>query len=229
MNDSDNEEEEPVNDPKENSDTSSTKEEDSDHEIRNAPVPLEARTPQKSPLELHPITTSSSSVFQPMYMVKMSGTQLAPTQVSVSQPSGASGSSGTAQPAANPGPATPQSIQNSLRNALRQGPPTGGGPAGGGPRGGGPGGGGPGGGGPPGPGQPAVQQPQAVIVPAADVKTMGQLPQVFYGDRMKADNFIEEVKGYLQLNHDVAGFNLLMKKVAFTLTLIKGKDTAGWT
>ena len=58
---------------------------------------------------------------------------------------------------------------------------------------------------------------------------MGQLPQTFFGDRMKADDFIEEVKGYLRLNHDVAGFNSPMKKVAFTLTLIKGEDTAGWT
>jgi len=68
-----------------------------------------------------------------------------------------------------------------------------------------------------------------VIVLAADVKTMGQLPQMFYGDRMKANNFIKEVKGYLCLNHDVARFNSPMKKVAFTLILIKGEDTAGWT
>ena len=118
---------------------------------------------------------------------------------------------------ANPQPATPQDIQNSLQNALQQEPPGGGG------------GGGEGAGGPPGPAQPAAQQPQAVIPAAQDVKTMGQLPQTFYGDRMKADNFIEEVKGYLCLNHNVAGFNSPMKKVVFTLTLIKGKDTAGWT
>jgi hypothetical protein len=58
---------------------------------------------------------------------------------------------------------------------------------------------------------------------------MGQLPQVFTSDRARADDFIEEVKGYLRLNQDVAGFNLPMKKIAFMLTLIKGTDTTGWT
>jgi hypothetical protein len=62
-----------------------------------------------------------------------------------------------------------------------------------------------------------------------DVKTMGALPQVFTGNRTRADDFIEEVKGYLRLNQDVAGFNSPMKKIAFALMLIKGTDTAGWT
>jgi hypothetical protein len=58
---------------------------------------------------------------------------------------------------------------------------------------------------------------------------MGQLPQVFTGDRSKVDNFIKEVKGYLCLNQNVAGFDLPIKKIAFTLTLIKGEDMVGWT
>jgi hypothetical protein len=58
---------------------------------------------------------------------------------------------------------------------------------------------------------------------------MGGLPQIFNGDRAKADDFIEEVKGYLRLNQDVAGYNSPIKKVAFTLTLIKGSEVAGWT
>jgi hypothetical protein len=58
---------------------------------------------------------------------------------------------------------------------------------------------------------------------------MGGLPQVFNGDRSRADDFIEEVKGYLRLNQDVAGYNSPIKKVAFTLTLIKGPEVAGWT
>jgi hypothetical protein len=58
---------------------------------------------------------------------------------------------------------------------------------------------------------------------------MGQLPQVFTGDCARADDFIEEVKGYLRLNQDVAGFDSPMKKIAFMLMLIKGTDTAGWT
>jgi hypothetical protein len=65
-------------------------------------------------------------------------------------------------------------------------------------------------------------------MPAGDVKTMGQLPQIFTGDQSKVDNFIEEVKGYLCLNQDVAGFDLPIKKIVFTLMLIKGEDTAGW-
>ena len=97
--------------------------------------------------------------------------------------------------------------------------------SGGGPLGGG---GGPpgGGGGPPGSGGPAAaQQP---IAPTADVKAMGSLPQIFTGDRSKADNFIEEVKGYFWLNGDVASYNSPFKKVTFTLTLIKGMEPAQW-
>ena len=83
-----------------------------------------------------------------------------------------------------------------------------------------------GGGGPPGRGQPPVtQQP---VPPAADIKAMGSLPQIFYGDQSKADNFIEEVKGYFCLNADVTGYNSPYKKVAFTLTLVKGEETAQW-
>jgi hypothetical protein len=48
-------------------------------------------------------------------------------------------------------------------------------------------------------------------------------------DRSRANDFIEEVKGYLRLNQDVAGYNSPIKKVAFTLTLIKGPEVAGWT
>jgi len=58
---------------------------------------------------------------------------------------------------------------------------------------------------------------------------MGGLLQVFTGDRLIADDFIEEVKGYLRLNHDVAGYNSPIKKVALTLTLMKGPQVAGWT
>jgi hypothetical protein len=95
-------------------------------------------------------------------------------------------------------------------------------------------GGGRGPGGPGGPGRPGGmpvpgQLPQQPVMLAGDIKTMGQLPQIFTGNCSKADNFIEEVKGYLHLNQDVAGFDLPIKKIAFTLTLIKGEDTAGWT
>ena len=127
-----------------------------------------------------------------------------------------------------------QRIASAMQQAFKQkkpgrgsGPPGGGG--GSGPPGGGGGQGPPGGGqGPPGGGggQPLVaQQP---VPPAADIKAMGSLPQIFYGDRSKADDFIEEVKGYFRLNADVPGYNSLYKKVAFTLILVKGEETAQW-
>ena len=46
---------------------------------------------------------------------------------------------------------------------------------------------------------------------------------------MKAEDFIEEVKSYFHINYDVARFNSPIKWMAFTLTLIKGPDIAGWT
>ena len=57
---------------------------------------------------------------------------------------------------------------------------------------------------------------------------MGEKPAIFTGDRTKVDDFIEEVKAYFHVNQDVAGFNSPIKKVAFTLTLIKGDEVARW-
>jgi hypothetical protein len=58
---------------------------------------------------------------------------------------------------------------------------------------------------------------------------MGKQPESFYGDRTKAEQFIEEVQGYLRLNADVAGLNSPRNKIAFTLTCMKGSEVAGWT
>ena len=122
-----------------------------------------------------------------------------------------------------------QRIASAMQQAFKQKKPGGGGsgPPGGG--GSGPprrGGSGPPGGGPPAGGQPpAAQQP---VPPAADVKAMGSLPQIFYGDQSKADDFIEEVKGYFRLNADIPGYSSPYKKVAFTLTLVKGEEMAQW-
>ncbi len=66
------------------------------------------------------------------------------------------------------------------------------------------------------------------IIPAADTRTAGMLPQIFDGSREKADDFIEEVKDYLRLNEQVPGFNSPQYKIAFTLTLIKGPEVVGW-
>jgi hypothetical protein len=57
---------------------------------------------------------------------------------------------------------------------------------------------------------------------------MGKPPQDFFGDWEKADDFIEEVRGYLCLNVNVSGFNSPKKKAAFTLTCMKGSEVARW-
>ena len=66
-----------------------------------------------------------------------------------------------------------------------------------------------------------------MVVPA-DVKAMGGLPAAFDGDRLRADDFIEEVKGFLRLNQDVTGYNSPIKKVVFTLTLMHRPQIARW-
>jgi hypothetical protein len=62
------------------------------------------------------------------------------------------------------------------------------------------GGGSKGGGGGPGgpPAAPPLPPNALVLVPtAADMRAMGNKPENFYGDRAKADTFIEDVKAYL--------------------------------
>jgi hypothetical protein len=188
---------------------------DSDNEPQEDLINSEIR---RSPIAISPIRTAAPV---------MSVTRTQPT---ITTPVG-----GSNAPPLRPG--TPPvmmgtmlaSLQSRLHAALQcTGLPVGGrgpagppGPAGpGGPRG-------PGGPGGPGALNPALipQQPVAI---AGDVKTMGQLPQVFTGDHAQADNFIEEVKGYLHLNQDMAGFDSPIKKIAFMLMLIKGPNTAGW-
>ncbi len=58
---------------------------------------------------------------------------------------------------------------------------------------------------------------------------MGELPDVFNGDRTKAESFIDQLNHYFLLNLDVLGFNSPIKKVALTITLIKGPEVTGWT
>jgi len=116
-------------------------------------------------------------------------------------------------------------ITTKFQKGMKQTGPSGGGAPGGGTPGGS---GGPPGGGIPGgiPAAPLAQQP---IASAQGVKAIGALPQTFDRDRTKAEDFIEEVKSYFHINYDIAGFNLPMKQMAFTLTLIKGPDVARWT
>jgi hypothetical protein len=57
---------------------------------------------------------------------------------------------------------------------------------------------------------------------------MGALPQLFHGNRTCAEDFIEEVKNFLRLNRDVPGYNSPIRKVAFTLSLLKGPKVTSW-
>jgi hypothetical protein len=64
---------------------------------------------------------------------------------------------------------------------------------------------------------------------AADMRAMGNKLENFYGDRAKANTFIEDIKAYLRLNEDVAGYNSPKNKIAFTLTCMKGNEVSRWT
>ncbi len=57
---------------------------------------------------------------------------------------------------------------------------------------------------------------------------MGTLPQIFEGEREKADSFMNELLGYLLLNANVAGFESPIRQVALALTLIKGPRVDQW-
>src|SRR5258708_4448997 len=105
------------------------------------------------------------------------------------------------------------------------------------------GGGGGGGGGDPAPGPPGGLPPGGDPPPAGpnlpanlrphpranNAKPMVELPDVFNGDRTKAEAFIDQLNHYFQLNLDVPGINSPIKKLYLAITLIKGADVAGWT
>ena len=57
---------------------------------------------------------------------------------------------------------------------------------------------------------------------------MGSPPSIYNGDRTKANDWLEELKMYLRVNRDMAGFNSPIKKVAVALSFIKGPQVAGW-
>jgi len=57
---------------------------------------------------------------------------------------------------------------------------------------------------------------------------MGMLPQIFTGNRAKAQEFMDKVLGYFCASRGVAGFESPMCKVSIMLTMIKGSEVAGW-
>jgi len=218
--------------------------------IRHTGIPKELTSRQATLLLPKHSNLSSLQPAQPIMSIQVTTQLLALATTTSGQTGGTTGQSlgqtgsttgqGTGGGAAIAGSlsssapiATPQSINTRFWASLHHytnpsRPPSGGGP---------PGGSGRGGGGPPGrqpptggPVPPAgsaggAQQPIPVAV---DIKSMGGLLQVFTGDRSLAEDFIEEVKGFLHLNQDIARYNSPIKKVAFMLTLIKGPTIAGW-
>lgn len=57
---------------------------------------------------------------------------------------------------------------------------------------------------------------------------MGQLPPVFDGDRKLAESFIDCLKAYFRLNHQVPAFGSYITRIALTLTLIQGPNVQEW-
>jgi len=213
-------------------------------QIRDSEIPKEL-TPQRNTVSLPqhtkllPISPKLSTMATSSIMIQQPADTQPLTQgggdgSSSKGKSSGSGTTGTGSTTTTTATGTAASVNSKLKASLgcystpgrgRSGPPSGGPPSGGS---GGPGGNPPRAPGPPAPAPPA-QGGQQPIARAADIKSMGGLPQVFTGDHLIADNFIEEVKGYLQLNQDVASYNSPIKKVALTLTLMKGPQVAGWT
>jgi len=88
--------------------------------------------------------------------------------------------------------------------------------------------GGPGGPGEPG-GPPAIPPGHLVPVqPVGDLKQAGMTPQVFEGDQMKAEAFLRELCLYMMANRGVPGFESPIRRVAITLTFIKGPKVDRW-
>jgi len=54
------------------------------------------------------------------------------------------------------------------------------------------------------------------------------LPQIFEGERDKADAFMNKLLGYLLLNTNIPGFESPIQQVTLTLTLIKGPHVDRW-
>ena len=58
---------------------------------------------------------------------------------------------------------------------------------------------------------------------------MGQLPPVFDGDQTKSEEFIELLKAYFCLNHQVPALRSFLTRIALALTLIQGPNVSEWT
>src|SRR5258707_9463220 len=91
------------------------------------------------------------------------------------------------------------------------------------PPGGGPSGGG---GGPPGGG--GARGPAPALAANADIQPIGSPLSIFHGDRALADNFLDELNLYFQVNWAIPNYQSFITQATFALTYIKGKEVAGW-
>ena len=57
---------------------------------------------------------------------------------------------------------------------------------------------------------------------------MGQLPQIFDGDRADAERFVTDLQTYVDFNRHCANILDHRDKVRFALTLIQGQKVRGW-
>ena len=57
---------------------------------------------------------------------------------------------------------------------------------------------------------------------------MGTPPQPFTGNRDEAEDFIDSLLSYFQVNRDIPGFESPIRRVAMALTHIQGPDTVVW-
>ena len=62
-----------------------------------------------------------------------------------------------------------------------------------------------------------------------EIKPMGQLPLIFDGDRTKSEAFLDTLKAYFCLNHQVPTFNSYLTRIALALMLIQGPLVQEWT
>jgi Retrotransposon gag protein/Zinc knuckle len=54
------------------------------------------------------------------------------------------------------------------------------------------------------------------------------MPQIFDGDRTKADAFMRELRIFMIANRGVPGFESPIRRIAIALTFIKGPEVDGW-
>ena len=57
---------------------------------------------------------------------------------------------------------------------------------------------------------------------------MGQLPPIFDGDKTKSEAFLDALKAYFHLNHQVPTFNSYLTRIALALMLIQGPLVQEW-